>query len=376
MVSLNGHDHYLGKHDSESSKSAYRRLIKEWESSGRGTTFGSQGQCTLAMLAVDYLEFCAGYYPESTNSETVQTQHSVKFLADYYDLPAADFGPLRLKAVRNAMLEFVSAKTRERLSRRYINRMIDRIRRMFRWGAENELVDVAVYQALSAVAGLKRGRTAAPEPPPVEPVQEDVLQATMEYCSPVIEAMVRLQVVSAMRPGEVCCLTPSMVDRSTDCWIASLPEHKCAWRGDDRQVFFGPQAKEILLPFLLRDGDEALFSPRESESWRNHQRGGRGNVSPRVNAQYTTQSYARAIKYAAEKAFPMPQDLTDDEVRDWKRKYYWSPNQLRHLAGTRVRERFGLEAAQVFLGHSKADVTQVYAVANMEKGRAVAEAIG
>ena len=40
---------------------------------------------------------------------------------------------------------------------------------------------------------------------------------------------------------------------------------------------------------------------------------------------------------------------------------YWHPNQLRHNFATLARRQYGLEAAQVALGHSRADVTQVYA---------------
>ncbi len=40
---------------------------------------------------------------------------------------------------------------------------------------------------------------------------------------------------------------------------------------------------------------------------------------------------------------------------------HWHANQLRHSKATDVRRQFGLEAAQVGLGHAKADVTQVYA---------------
>jgi site-specific recombinase XerC len=46
---------------------------------------------------------------------------------------------------------------------------------------------------------------------------------------------------------------------------------------------------------------------------------------------------------------------------EWRAEHCWSPNQLRHAAGTEVRRQYGLEAAQVILGHAKADVTQVYA---------------
>src|SRR5207247_329911 len=40
---------------------------------------------------------------------------------------------------------------------------------------------------------------------------------------------------------------------------------------------------------------------------------------------------------------------------------HFHPHQVRHLHATEVRRRYGLEAAQVLLGHSRADVTQVYA---------------
>ena len=43
---------------------------------------------------------------------------------------------------------------------------------------------------------------------------------------------------------------------------------------------------------------------------------------------------------------------------------------------TRVRKDYGLEAAQVMLGHSQANVTQVYAERDMGLAAAVAAKIG
>jgi integrase len=54
----------------------------------------------------------------------------------------------------------------------------------------------------------------------------------------------------------------------------------------------------------------------------------------------------------------------------------WAANQLRHSAATEIRKRFGLEAAQVALGHAAADVTRVYGERDAEKGREVARKIG
>ena len=55
---------------------------------------------------------------------------------------------------------------------------------------------------------------------------------------------------------------------------------------------------------------------------------------------------------------------------------HWHPNQLRHLFATEVRKEHGLEVAQVLLGHSRADVTQVYAERNEQLPATVAAKIG
>jgi site-specific recombinase XerC len=54
----------------------------------------------------------------------------------------------------------------------------------------------------------------------------------------------------------------------------------------------------------------------------------------------------------------------------------WNPNQLHHSLATEVRKRFGVEAAQVLLGHVRAAVTQVYAGRNIGLAERVAAEIG
>ncbi len=76
---------------------------------------------------------------------------------------AADFGPLALKAVRQRMID-------DGLARRTINHAVNRIRRIFKWGVENQLVEPSILHGLQAVAGLRRGRSGAKETAPVKPV--------------------------------------------------------------------------------------------------------------------------------------------------------------------------------------------------------------
>ncbi len=60
----------------------------------------------------------------------------------------------------------------------------------------------------------------------------------------------------------------------------------------------------------------------------------------------------------------------------WRKAHRWHPHQLRHNYATDVRGQFGLEAAQVLLGHTKADVTQIYAERDMNRAANVAAKIG
>lgn len=53
-----------------------------------------------------------------------------------------------------------------------------------------------------------------------------------------------------------------------------------------------------------------------------------------------------------------------------------APHQLRHAAATATRARFGLEAAQVILGHDTADVTHVYADRDRARAKEVLQEIG
>jgi site-specific recombinase XerC len=60
------------------------------------------------------------------------------------------------------------------------------------------------------------------------------------------------------------------------------------------------------------------------------------------------------------------------ELRQWQSDHHWCPNRLRHTAATEIRSKFGLEAAQIILGHAQANVTQVYAERDIAKGIEVA----
>jgi integrase len=255
--------------------------------------------------------------------------------------------------------------------RSLINKDVNRLRGMYRWAVVHELVPVAVYQALQAVAGLRRGRTEAKEVPPIGPVAREHVEAVLPHLSPQISAMVQLQLLTGARPGEVISLRPSDVTRGEDgVWVYRPREHKTEHHNRSRVILVGPRAQEVLRPWLARDPEAFCFCPaevvavregrRQDPSLRGRGVGRRRAARPRPGGRYTKDSYRVAVQRACRRAgVPL-----------------WSPIQLRHAAATLVRARFDLESARVVLGHEKADTTLIYAEMDMERAREVMTAMG
>ncbi len=129
----------------------------------------------------------------------------------YGRTPAKDFGPLCLLAIQRQLAE-------KKLARRYVNDVVDKIRRCFKWGVSRELIPASVYHGLATVEGLHKGRTTAREPAPILPVEGALVDATLPYLPPIVADMVRFQRLTGCRPGEVCQLRPMDLDRSGEVW--------------------------------------------------------------------------------------------------------------------------------------------------------------
>ena len=289
--------------------------------------------------------------------------------AVYGSTPANDFGPGRLKTLRQTWVD-------AQLARASCNRNTRKIVELFRWAVESELLPAATWHALKAVASLRKGRTTAPEPTPVGPVSMADVDATLPQLSPQLAAMVRLQAITGARPGEICQLRPCDVDRSQPVWVYSPVRHKTDYRGRRREIYIGPAGQAILSPWLRTSTPaDYCFSASASREWyrqqaaiarrthhscgnargRKHdQRPGPGTRQPRPH--FDSSSYAHAIRRAC-----LAAGVT-----------HWSPNQLRHTRATLIRQQHGLEAAQVILGHATADVTQIYAERDRELGMRIA----
>jgi integrase len=375
VVRIEGKDVYLGEFGSAESHRRYEAVLQEWRAGLPRGSSGPRYLITIAELILKYKEFATEYYSwEGRPTGELQTiRYSLRILRQLYaDLPASEFGPKALKTVRSAMIE-------AGWCRQLVNRRVYRIKRFIKWAVSEELVPGSVLEALRSVDGLQQGRCNAREAPPVVPVPDADINGTLPYLSPQVAAMVRLQRLTGMRPGEVIQVRPAEIDRSSDVWIFTPIQHKNRWRGGRRVIALGPEAQQTLHPFLDRSATDYCFQPREAEAWRNQERR-RVAESPRnpsqmrpaqaskrkpPSEQYTVDSYRRAVDYGIAKA-----------NRNGGSVPHWHPNQLRHTRATEIRKRFGLEAAQVALGHAHAAITEVYAERDQDRAAEIARQSG
>ncbi len=92
-----------------------------------------------------------------------------------------------------------------------------RLVHIFKMGRWREFGPVTVFQTLGCVPHLKAGRTTAPEAEPVTSVPDLQVGWILPYLPNVVRDMVMFQRLTALRPGEVCSITPSMVNRRVKC---------------------------------------------------------------------------------------------------------------------------------------------------------------
>lgn len=379
-VTIAGRDIYLGPWNSPASKKAYDRVLAEWLASNRSDLYGlSDDRVTIAQLLVAYLKHCRTYYGTGSSSEYHRVKPVAKALKDLYGSSiAAEFGPLQAKAVMEHM------KRSGDRSRPYLAKLLALLKRIFVWAAGEGIVPAEVASAVRMVAAERRGKSKLRETEPVRPVAMATVEATLPHLSQVVADMVRFQMLTGCRPGEVCGITPGMVDRSGDVWIVKPTEHKTAWRGKDRAIYVPKAAQDVLAKYLNRGDESPCFNPKEAQRELLRKRrqarttpmscgnvpGSNRKAKPAKKAgdRYSNHSYARAIARACERAFPCPDSIkTEADRNKWRLEHLWSPNQLRHAFATKVRSEFGLDVSQVLLGHSSAVVTQVYAEVDRSK---------
>ncbi len=448
LVDGRRHDLLLGPFGSPESRAEYRRVLAELEASGgRYRVNGTGGPATgltVAELCLLFWRHAEGYYRLADGSPSRELDHfryaQAALVGLYSDTLASEFGPLRLKAVRQKMIDarrylvrFTDdsrtwdrwlpesrlrqgagqedgweakwgedwkpveiLRTRKAISRKVINQRVEHVKRIVKWAVSEELVPPSAYEAIRAVAGLRRGHPGTYEKPRVKPVPQEHVEAVLPFLCPQVAAMVRLQPLMGARPTEICLMRGRDIDRSGPVWWYRIDPNEVARDGQPANLHktahveeadgsasvkvlpIGPKAQAILKPWLRESEDEYIFQPgearrkkyeerrkrRKTPLWPSHvaHQARKRKSTPRREPRehYDRHSYARAIGRACKKA-GVP---------------HWHPHQLKHVCGTDVRKKYGLEASRAYMGHSKLSTAEIYAEKDMELVEQIALEMG
>ena len=371
---------YLGKFGTPEAENRYTEFIARHAAGLTALVMKPVGGSSVNCLVVRFLRWAETYYAGSREYENCL--HAVALLVEMFGHePVLTFGPLKLVALQERM---VAAGYR----RGVINIRIRKVRRVFKWGAKMELIPAAIFQALTSVEGVREGRQGVVESVQVKPVAWSVVEATLPHLSPVVRAMVWVQYLCGMRPGETTRMRPCDIDTSGPIWLYRPARHKRKHLGQETIKAVPVAAQRHLAAFLNRPADAYLFSPKESSAWHRMRKADphrKTNRYPseakrvaeqkaralrrvggerRPGEQFTVKSYYRAIDRAIRQARKSDPSLP-----------HWHPHQLRHSIATEISRTMGQQKAQRWLSHADLDTTKIYTEVEIAELIEIAQAL-
>jgi integrase len=320
----------MGKWGSREADKNYRRFLAEWAICSQSSLTRLGRRMRVEEVIAAYLDWAENRIDPGDFRHTCTVSQFV--LNQYAGTPIDEFGPKALTAVQHALA------ASGRFSRTHVLRLVSRVRTIFNWGVSQEMVPVAIADALKYVLPLKKGETIAHETKPREAVSDTVVEVTLPYLSSTVAAMVQVQRLAVMRPNEVCRMRVGDIDKSRKdgIWDYCPPEHKTAWRDVVKKIPLGKPEQVLIIPHLAgKTAEQAVFCIRRGK-------------------QYDSETYYSAIAQAIKKA---NHSLPDDQKIP-----HWTPYQLRHSGITElVEENDGnLDIARAMAGQKTISITQGY----------------
>lgn len=387
-VRLSGADVYLGTWGSPGVQAAYERAIALWLNAGRTWPPPNRQHASVGTLRVAYSAHAQGYYVKSGRpTSRAATIETVLELAETFLTPGRPLDTITPREL-SMFRAWLASHPRQRWSRRTINEYVGLLTAAIGWMAtdgpitEHDRREVAAaWHVLRAMKPLKKGRSpAVGVPAPSEPTPRGAacpkaVETVLPHMHATLAAMVRVQLLTGMRPGELVAMEPRYLSRTKtpDVWCYTVPPHanKTDHAGRERRVMLGPRALEVLRPFLQgRPESSPVFSAREAALQVEQERRATATVyvspanrpdaraarraaergKPRgraPQARYTVCAYGRALRRACERA-------------ELPKEKWFSPHQLRHLRATQVANLMDVHVAQKVLGHASITTTMLY----------------
>jgi len=332
----------------------------------------SSDELCIADLLVEYFRFAMTHYSGRGASQYQHMHSAAEPLRELFaSLNVSEFGPLKLAECRDYFrtlhvrrpLRSDGKSKREPCTRTGINQRVQRIKRIFRWGVSQEIVDATTLVALDSLDGLRKGKDAAPETQRKRPVDWIDVSQTLAWLSPQVATMVKVQWLTGMRSAELTLLRACDIDSSDSIWVYAPLQNKNDWRENppEKLICIGPRAQRLLRRYLPDDPQTFVFQPSvslaEQSAIRARERCTKHTPSslawkrkPRTtNERYDSHAYGAAITRAIKRANHNGLSIPN-----------WSPHLIRHSRATIIRSQYKIEGAQAILGNTL-KATEIYA---------------
>lgn len=334
VVYINRRRIYLGKHGTPESRARYAEVIaahSKDEPIAPPAPVESGPTVNTVLLKFATVQLKKYRTAEGDPSAEVACfKGAIRILRELFGhSPVSTFGPLKLRKVREVMIA-------KGWCRKFINKQVGRVRKIFRFGVGWELVSPLILEGLRAVEPLRPGDSEAPESIPRKAVPLEHVEAAKKHLRQRNRDLVDLLIATAARPGEILSLTTQIIDQTGEVWSADLAKHKTAHHGHSRTLHFGDRAQAILANYLNPLKPTAKLFPIQRKT------------------------FGTAVKDACIKAGIPP----------------FTPHWLRHTAVTLIADEMDMESAQRVAGHSTTAMTILYATAARKKARAAVKKLG
>ncbi len=282
------------------------------------------------------------------------------------------------------------------LARRTIRQALACLRACFEWAKEGQRIAPDHAAELNAIVPVPKGvgRPKARR----GGVEWEAVIPSLAYLSPPLRAVVELLWWTGARPSELLGLRGGDVKTAgkvkavsglvldldeLQVWAAVKLKHKTDEDGYDRVIFFGPNARRVIGPFLAdAAAGVPLFRPADGREWDlakkratrkpgsygtyKRRKGGSGERVP--TEVYRSHALTVAVKRARAKAAAgvgQGEELPD-----------WLPYDLRRACAVRVQKEYRGNGARVFLGHQVGGVTEDYTGADLALAAEIAAKMG
>ena len=150
-------------------------------------------------------------------------------------------------------------------SRKYIKDQINDVLCFFKFAVGRELIDESVLRNLSLLRPLRRGEAPNREKRATPPL-EDVLK-TADACDPVDRTMIRIQLLTGCRPGELFLARANNFQCLNGVHVFQPDSHKTLHHGKQRKIVFSKTAMSLVRP-LMTGSDHLLFLNRRGRPFK------------------------------------------------------------------------------------------------------------